>query len=96
MQSKFDETSFEVFTKKEKIGKNDIVVLGIRNRFEEKAKKAFSEELEKDDQNITQVLIDLMDKCIEEVHSDGSYEINRPIVYKSLDRGRVKKLNISN
>lgn len=29
-----------------------------------------------------------------EVLADGSYEINRPIVYKSLDRGRIKKVNL--
>lgn len=40
------------------------------------------------------VIIDLMDKCIEEVHYDGSYDINRPRVYKSLDRGKIKKVNI--
>jgi hypothetical protein len=50
---------------------------------------------EKNDPNVTQVLIDLMDTCITEVLADGSFEINKPIVYKSLDRGRIKKVNIN-
>jgi len=94
MKSKLEDDIFEVYTEKEKLTKYDIAVLGMRNRFEAKVKKVFSEEFEKNDPNVTQVLIDLMDDCITEVLADGSYEINRPIVYKSLDRGRIKKVNI--
>ena len=55
----------------------------------------FSEELQKDTPNVVHTLIDLMGKCIEEVNEDGSFEINKPIIYKSLERGRVKKINVN-
>jgi len=95
MKSKMTEGIFEVYTEKVKLEKNDIAVLGMRNRFEKKAKNIFLEEFEKDNPNITKVLIDFMDKCINNVHADGSFEINRPIVYKTLDKGRIKKVNIN-
>ena len=41
MQSKIEENSFEVFTKKEQLKKDDIAVLGMRNRFEEKVNEIF-------------------------------------------------------
>ena len=66
-----------------------------RRRFEKKAKTTFLEEVQKDTPNVVNTLIDLMCKCIEEVHEYGSFEINKPIVYKSLDRGRIKKVNIN-
>lgn len=95
MQSKFEEGILEVYTEKEKLNKNEIAVLGMRKRFEKKAKTTFLEEVQKDTPNVVNTLIDLMCKCIEEVHEDGSFEINKPIVYKSLDRGRIKKGNIN-
>jgi len=95
MKSKFEDGIFEVYTEKEKLAKDDIAVLGMRSRFEKKVKKAFLEEYEKNDPNVMQVLINLMDTCITEVLADGSFEINKPIVYKSLDRGMIKKVNIN-
>lgn len=95
MKSKLEDGIFEVYTEKEKLEKDNIAVLGMRNRFEEKVKKYFLEEYEKNNPNVTQVLIDLMDTCITEVLVDGTFEINKPIVYKSLDRGRIKKVNIN-
>lgn len=95
MQSKFEEGVLEVYTEKEKLNKNEIAVLGMRKRFEKKAKTTFLEEVQKDTPNVVNTLIDLMCKCIEEVHEDGSFEINKPIVYKSLDRGKIKKVNIN-
>lgn len=82
------------FTEKEKLEKDDIAVLGMRNRFEERAKTVFIEEYIKDNPHVTKVLIEFMGKCITDVHEDGSFEINKPIVYKSLENGRIKKVNI--
>ena len=95
MQSKFEEGILEVYTKKEKLNKNEIAVFGMRKRFEEKVKEIFLEEFRKENPEITKVLIDLMHKCIDEVHEEVFFEINKPIVYKSLDRGRIKKVNIN-
>lgn len=95
MKSKLENDVYEVYTEKEKLKKNDIAVLGMKNRFEQKVKDVFTEECVKDNPYITKVLIEFMDKCITEVHEDDSFEINRPIVYKSLDKGRIKKVNIN-
>lgn len=94
MKSKLEDGIFEVYTEKEKLDNGDIAVLGMRNSFEEQAKSVYLEEIEKENPNITDSLIKFMDECIIEVHNQGSYEINKPIVYKSLDKGSIKKKNI--
>lgn len=95
MKSKSVDGIFEVYTEKEKLAEDNIAVLGMRKRFEQKTKNTFLEEVKKDIPNVVKTLIDLMSTCIEEVHEDGSFEINNPIVYKSLDRGIIKKEIIS-
>ncbi|MGM0519827.1 MAG: hypothetical protein ACQERD_09325 [Campylobacterota bacterium] len=94
MKSKLEDGIFEVFTEKEKLDNRDIAVLGMKNSFEEQAKSVYLEEIEKENPNITDSLIRFMDECIVEVHNQGSYEINKPIIYKSLDKGSIKKKNI--
>jgi hypothetical protein len=90
---KNSEGVFEVFASRREVGQNEIVVLGMRKEFEERAQTAYDAALH------SQVptgaaLFDFLNKAIDEVAVSGSVQIDRPSVHKRLEQGRMVNVEL--
>lgn len=93
MRTKEEDGIMVAYTEKEKLSKDEIAVLGMRNDFEEDAKNIYNNAIEQA-KSPSMALEDFMGDCIDKVHKRGSSEIDKPIVSKILDRGLITKKNI--
>lgn len=93
MKSKLEDGVLSVYTEKEKLPADEIAVLGMRKDFEEGA-RALNRNAVKNNLNPAEILEDYLSKCIVEVSARGSFEIDRPIVHKKLDRHGITKKHI--
>ena len=80
----------EVFTKKEEVPPGGLVVLGMRDRFESSARRAFVESISTKKNNAETMFV-FLNKAIDEVSADASFEIDRPSVMHILDRKGLHK-----
>jgi hypothetical protein len=93
MKSKFEEGVLIAYTEKELLNKDDIAVLGMKKQFEVQAKGVHLNAIQQN-KSPSKELEFFMGHCIGTVLSGGSFEINRPIVHMTLDRGRITKRTI--
>lgn len=82
--------SAEVFTSKKEVPPGDLVVLGMRERFESTAMQAFSESISTK-KNTAEAMFMFLNKAIDEVSADASFEIDRPSVLHIINRKGLHK-----
>lgn len=92
MQSKLEEGVLIAYTKKKLLNKPEIAVLGMRKQFEAEAKKAYLNAIQTG-KSPSKTLESFMEQCINTSLESGSFEINKPIVFKTLNRGTIKKIS---
>jgi hypothetical protein len=76
--------SAEVFTVKKEIPPGGLIVLGMRERFESSAVQAFAESITTK-KNSAEAMFMFLNRAIDEVSSDASFEIDRPSVLHVLN-----------
>lgn len=93
MKTKMEDGILIPYTEKKLLNKDSLGVLGMRNEFESEANTLFRQSVE-DDQSPSETLEEYMNTCIGQVLDRGSFEINKPIISKKLDTGRIVKKTI--
>lgn len=90
MRTKLEDGLLVAYTIKEFLNKDEIAVLGMRQQFETQAKGVYLHAIQQN-KSPSQELELFMGTCIDTILSSGSFEINRPIIHKKLDRGQTSK-----
>lgn len=82
---------YEIALVKEEIPWNKVAVLGMRNRFEQRAQEILNECISRGEPP-AQSLFNFLNEAINEVRCGGSGEIDRPSVLKVLNQNEFKKI----
>lgn len=90
MKTKMEDGILIPHTVKELLNRDSLGVLGMRHEFESEANTLFRQSVE-DNQSPSKILEEYMNTCIKKVLDRGSFEINRLIISKKLDEGRITK-----
>lgn len=90
MKRRIEDGVLIAYTEKDFLEKDQIAVLGMRKQFEADAKKVYQAAIQAG-KSPSKELESFMGNCIDIVLSSGSFEINRPITVKILDRGIISK-----
>lgn len=85
----------EVFTEKEVILENDLLILGMRERFEKQAKDILKTSI-KNGERVADKLFDFLNQAIDEVKADGNFSIDRPSVHKEFIKGNLTTIQFQN
>ncbi|SDY72899.1 hypothetical protein [Nitrosomonas sp. Nm33] len=83
----------EVFTEREEIGNDRVAVLGMRDKFEERAQKTYCEAL-KSGISTGKEIFKFLNYAIEEVASTGSFSIDKPSFHKKFECGKLKTVKV--
>lgn len=93
MKRRIEDGVLIAYTEKDFLKKDEIAVLGMRKQFEADAQQVYQAAILAG-KSPSGELESFMGNCIDTVLSSGSFEINRPITVKTLDRGIIKKRTI--
>ena len=86
-----DEGVLVAYTKKQKVQENEVAVLGMRKAFESSAQTAFDSAMS-DFLPTGNAMHAFLENAIDTVQSTNSKEIDRPTSFRTLERGRIKRI----
>ena len=81
---------YEVFVHKHYVPENAVSVIGMRKKFGDRIEKVVEHAIN-NNLNLCEELVVFMETAIDEVDKEGSFEIGKPIVVKTLVNGTVVK-----
>ena len=81
----------DVYAEKYDVPEDEVVVLGMRNEFEERANKIFKDSIHSG-ATPARELFRFLNDAISEVRKSGSYQIDRPSVLRTFSEGRLDQV----
>lgn len=91
MQTTHDEDgALYGYTEKRLVDQNEVIVLGMRDRFEDEALRVFTQSITQNLNPFSQ-LVEYTGQCIDLVDEEGDSLIDRPIFSMLLDKNKVKE-----
>jgi len=81
---------YEVFAVKKEVLPHEITILGMRNKFQDRAQQVFDEAIQSGEEPSKKVF-NFLNKAIDEVASSGSKAIDRPSILRVFNSGVLTK-----
>lgn len=88
-----DSGTLEVYTEKEAVPEDQVVLLGMRDAFESRAQDTYNQALQSGKSTGAE-LFSLLNSAIDEVINSGSFAIDRPSLHKLFNQGNLKLIDI--
>ena len=88
MKSRQGVDGLVAYTEKQLAKEGEVVVLGMRNKFEAAAQERFQSTLSCF-ASPADAMYNFLGECIEDVHNRGSKEIDKPISFRMLNRNNI-------